>query len=973
MLASAPPSTLGQFSGQAAVFDELEIQIRAEDFNFRGGEVALGFLLTSPDTAFDPQPVILRDTDTNTPIIPLSVSEDVTDASDSLAIVRLETGTYQVTIPTTAGAEARSYELHTFLVGDLDGDRDVDGDDLLESLLVFGTSDTGQVATGDANLDGRVSRADLNLIRANLGVTTEIGAERLTLRSELSGQSFSSGFSVDDDQSWRLSGQTLAHATVQLDVDADGVVDRSTTADVDGAFAFDSISLPDAGLQQVVVTAIGGLGQFATATSDVNVTESFRITEISPATGEAMVSPSRHAVVRFTEPVDPATVTTDAIRLISLGQTVPGSIRVSSTRMFATFMPDTPWPASTEVRLRVDGSQIRAANGDPLDADANGSSGGIRAADFRTVPATLIPFRDLFSLDASFANELDAATVSDELRQTFANEMFELADDVTIRVAEPSQRWIVFDRGGPDPIEHRPVVYVVEATGGSLVVQTGTTVVGRIIASEPDAQGNDAPLGGVTIRVDGFADLFAVTDVDGNFTLGLDPVTGEPVGLPSPEYYVHIDGSTVTTVGGQPIPPGGAYPNVGKRFPSIPGQTFVKPFDIYLPFIPDEAIHAVTPDEEMKIHLPQSQIDEDPMLAMVELTLPPGSLIADDGAPGTQIGIYRVDSDRLPAPLPDGLNHSFDITVQADVANFDVPAPITFPNMDGLAPGEQALLMSFDHARSEWVVVGTMTVSEDGTMLMPDAGVGIRAPGWHGVQSGARQVRTITPLPMHGTTFEAGLDVQGAWDPPELFFNANFSFPVLGSEMFPLNSDFFGPIPIAFRRSTTFFIPAPFDSRIPAPLRETLFKADFEASLILSVGVEVGIVATAGSSSVRFQLTLTPPSARIESSVTISSSPVCGVPILGSIVCKTHQLPTIPLAGSGRITLPSQSVSLPAPLTADEAMQLNQFMATATVDAGITTMLSISPIAFLDIVTGNSSPARGVPSNEEPDIVFKSG
>ena len=44
--------------------------------------------------------------------------------------------------------------------------------------------------------------------------------------------------------------------------------------------------------------------------------------------------------------------------------------------------------------------------------------------------------------------------------------------------------------------------------------------------------------------------------------------------------------------------------------------------------------------------------------------------------------------------------------------------------------------MSFDHALGEWIVVGTMTVSENGLTVVSDPGVGIRAPGWHGMQDG---------------------------------------------------------------------------------------------------------------------------------------------------------------------------------------------------------------------------------------------
>ena len=49
--------------------------------------------------------------------------------------------------------------------------------------------------------------------------------------------------------------------------------------------------------------------------------------------------------------------------------------------------------------------------------------------------------------------------------------------------------------------------------------------------------------------------------------------------------------------------------------------------------------------------------------------------------------------------------------------------------------------MSFDHALGKWIVVGTMTAMDrdgDGRaeIVEPDAGVGIRAPGWHGQQNG---------------------------------------------------------------------------------------------------------------------------------------------------------------------------------------------------------------------------------------------
>ena len=260
----------------------------------------------------------------------------------------------------------------------------------------------------------------------------------------------------------------------------------------------------------------------------------------------------------------------------------------------------------------------------------------------------------------------------------------------------------------------------------------GTKVTGRVVASELDDLGNDVPLEGVTIRVDGLPEVFAVTDADGFFTLG---------DVPAPEFFVHVDRSTVKSVGGDPVPGDGFYPTVGKSFHSVPGQTVPlemdgEPFNIHLPFILVESMHEVTPGQEITVALPDVQTASDPDLELVSLTVPADTLFADDGTPGTKIGVFKVESDRLPAPLPDGLEHSFDITVQADVSNFDEPAPITFPNTEGLAPGEKTLLMSFDHSRGEWVVVGTMAVSADGLTVTSDPGTGVLAPGWHGQQQG---------------------------------------------------------------------------------------------------------------------------------------------------------------------------------------------------------------------------------------------
>ena len=54
------------------------------------------------------------------------------------------------------------------------------------------------------------------------------------------------------------------------------------------------------------------------------------------------------------------------------------------------------------------------------------------------------------------------------------------------------------------------------------------------------------------------------------------------------------------------------------------------------------------------------------------------------------------------------------VTIQPAGARFDPPAKITYPNVEGLAPGESTDLYSFDHDLGHFVSIGPGTVSDDG-------------------------------------------------------------------------------------------------------------------------------------------------------------------------------------------------------------------------------------------------------------------
>lgn len=264
----------------------------------------------------------------------------------------------------------------------------------------------------------------------------------------------------------------------------------------------------------------------------------------------------------------------------------------------------------------------------------------------------------------------------------------------------------------------------------TLTTLPGTAAVGRVFASQLGDGGVNTPLAGVTVTVDGMENtLRTVTDANGNFRL--DPA---PVG----RFFVHIDGRTATNA----IAPSAYYPYVGKLWETSAGQEATIP-DIFLPLIAPGSLQPVSSIQDTVITFPPSVLAAHPELQGVQITVPPDALYSDSGARGGLVGIAPVAPDRLPEPLPPGLNLPLVITVQTDGAtNFDRPVPVCFPNLPDpvterlLGPGEKSGLWSFNHDTGKWEVVGPMQVTDDGSLVCTAPGVGILAPGWHGSEQG---------------------------------------------------------------------------------------------------------------------------------------------------------------------------------------------------------------------------------------------
>jgi len=273
----------------------------------------------------------------------------------------------------------------------------------------------------------------------------------------------------------------------------------------------------------------------------------------------------------------------------------------------------------------------------------------------------------------------------------------------------------------------------------SLARIPGTQVSGSVFdAHHRYADGSNIPIVGATIRVDGLPEVTAVTDENGFFQLEATP---------APEFFVHIDGSTATSA-----PAGTTYASLGKPFHSVAGhsiplQKHGEPFDIFLPTIATTDFQPLSATETTAVGLGaagKAQLaalfpDRDAATwERLQVSFPPGSAQDRFGNPAPQATIVPVDPQRLPAPLPPNLDPQLVISIQAEGATtFDVPAPITFPNLTGLSPGKQALIFSFNHDAGRWETLGSGTVSPDGQTIASDPGVGIRAPGWHFADRGS--------------------------------------------------------------------------------------------------------------------------------------------------------------------------------------------------------------------------------------------
>lgn len=214
----------------------------------------------------------------------------------------------------------------------------------------------------------------------------------------------------------------------------------------------------------------------------------------------------------------------------------------------------------------------------------------------------------------------------------------------------------------------------------------------------------DTPLPGVTVRIEG-TDRTAFTDQQGQFT-----ITQAPVG----PVHLIVDGSTTTAFG--------EYPTLSYHIVTVSGVDNPISGPVYMVKLDtDNGVYAGKEDVVLTLdNFPGFKLE----IAKDSVTFP-------DGSREGIVSVTSVNASKVPMAPPNGMQPQFIVTIQPVGATFSPAAKLTLPNVDGHAPGAQVEMYSFDHDLEEFVAIGLGTVSEDGSVVSSNPGVGVVKAGWH--------------------------------------------------------------------------------------------------------------------------------------------------------------------------------------------------------------------------------------------------
>ena len=224
------------------------------------------------------------------------------------------------------------------------------------------------------------------------------------------------------------------------------------------------------------------------------------------------------------------------------------------------------------------------------------------------------------------------------------------------------------------------------------------------------------PIPGVTMRVyqvnNGGSGVpqQVVPSVETN-AAGYFNISPAPVGV----YKLMADGTTAAS--------GGPFPTLEYDIVTVSGQNNTVGLPIYLQQLKPQNELCVSPSIGGTLTIPEA-----PGFA---LTVAPGSAMFPGGSRTGCISVTPVNMDKVPMVPGFGQQPRFIVTIQPVGTIFSIPAQITIPNVDGLKPRAVTEMYSYDHDLASFVAIGSGTVSDDGSVIASDPGVGVLKAGWH--------------------------------------------------------------------------------------------------------------------------------------------------------------------------------------------------------------------------------------------------
>ncbi len=249
-----------------------------------------------------------------------------------------------------------------------------------------------------------------------------------------------------------------------------------------------------------------------------------------------------------------------------------------------------------------------------------------------------------------------------------------------------------------------------------------------------------------TFTLNVIADPITTTRVSGRvLDVDLTPLVGIQVELGSAQGLTQSDGSFQLDLGSGPL---------ASNTLKIRGETFVDPTkpDVVYPFIAEKLPFMLGHEPYVgfnniifrSIFLPKLDVangktinpTQNTMVTTdaipgIALAVAAGSLMNQQGSAFTGVlSITEVAPELTPAVLPSNLFPDLVVTIQPGEMVFTTPAPLSFPNRSGWAPGTLMDLWSINPVTGEFDDVGDMQVSADGTTIDTITG-GVRNSSWH--------------------------------------------------------------------------------------------------------------------------------------------------------------------------------------------------------------------------------------------------